>query len=163
MSSSNALEEQILALVCQLEETREGERQEEAHREAKHKEVEAVVERACEAEQHRLQEEAEARLKHEWRNAEEHCVEQEPCEEEEEEARRCRSRLESTLTPVVAPEMELPWRKGKGKGPELAPESEVGQESRRCDSCERQDVECVRIKVSGFYLKILITDSLVDR
>ena len=72
--------------------------------------------------------------------------------EEEEEGRHRRSRLESTLTPVAAPETELPWSKGKGKGPELAPESEVGQ-----------DAECVHIKVSGFYLKVPITDSLVDR
>ena len=55
-------------------------------------------------------------------------------------------RLESTLTPVAAPEMELP--QSKGKGLELAPESEGVQESLRCDSCEKWDVECVRIKVS---------------
>ena len=48
--------------------------------------------------------------------------EREEEEEEEEEARRRRSRQESTLTPVAAPEMELP--RSKGKGPELAPESE---------------------------------------
>ena len=57
-----------------------------------------------------------------------------------------RSRLESTLTPVAALETELP--KSKGKGPELAPESEGGQESRRCDSCKKRNAECIRIKVS---------------
>ena len=78
-----------------------------------------------------------------WCNAEECRIEQERREQQEEEveveARRCRSRLESTLTPVVALEMELP--RSKGKGPELAPESE--EESQRCDSCERWDAECV--------------------
>ena len=69
---------------------------------------------------------------------------------------RCKSRLESTLTPVAAPEMELP--QSKGKGPELAPESEGVQESLRCDSCEKRDVECIRIKVSilGHQEKILL-------
>ena len=84
-------------------------------------------------------------------------------EEEEEEAQRRQSRQESTLTPVVAPEMELPWSKSKGKGPELALELEVRQESWRCDSCERRNAECVHIKVSGFHLIISITDSLLDR
>ena len=50
------------------------------------------------------------------------------------------------LTPVAAPDTELP--KSKGKGPELAPELEGGQELRRCDSCEKWNAECVRIKVS---------------
>ena len=54
------------------------------------------------------------------------------------------------MTLVVAPEMELP--RSKGKGLELALESEGEQESQRCDSCERQDVECVQIKVSGCFL-----------
>ena len=66
MSSSNALEEQIVALICQLKETREAERREEVHREVERKEVEAVVERACEVEQRRLQEEAEVRLERKW-------------------------------------------------------------------------------------------------
>ena len=57
------------------------------------------------------------------------------------------------MTPLAAPEMELP--RSKGKGPELAPESQGVQESQRCDSCERQDVECVRIKVSDFLIIFL--------
>ena len=62
------------------------------------------------------------------RDAEEHHVEQERREQEEEvEAQRCRSRLESMLTLVAAPEMELP--QSKGKGPELTPESEGVQKS----------------------------------
>ena len=67
------------------------------------------------------------------------------------------------LTPVAAPEMELPW--SKGKGPELGPESEGVQELRRCDSCERRDAECVHIKVSTQYVCIESphTDNLVDR
>ena len=65
--------------------------------------------------------------------------------EQEEEVRQCRPREESTLTPLVAPEMELP--KSKGKGPELAPESEGVRESQRCDSCEKRNAECVRLKV----------------
>ena len=66
--------------------------------------------------------------------------------------RRCRSCEESELTPLAAPEMELP--KSKGKGPELAPESEGGQELQSCDSCKKQNAECIRIKVSGFDLRI---------
>ena len=86
------------------------------------------------------------------RDAEEHRSEQERCErEEEEEAQQCRSREESVLTPLAALETELP--KSKGKGPELAPESEGGQESRRCDSCKKRNAECVRIKVSIVDLK----------
>ena len=84
---------------------------------------------------------------------EERCIEQERCEQEEEvEVRRHRSCQESTLTPVAAPETELP--QSKGKGPELTPESEGVRESRRCDSCEKRDAECVRMKVSGFDLRI---------
>ena len=67
-------------------------------------------------------------------------------QQEEAEARHCKLRLESMLTPVTAPETELP--QSKGKGPELAPESEGVQESLRCDSCEKWDAECVQIKVS---------------
>ena len=61
-------------------------------------------------------------------------------------------REESELTPLAAPETELP--KSKGKGLELAPESEGGQESRRCDSCEKWDTECIRLKVRGIQLRI---------
>ena len=60
--------------------------------------------------------------------------------------RRRRLREESSLTPLAAPETELP--KSKGKGLELTPESEGGQELWRCDSCEKQNAECVHIKVS---------------
>ena len=49
------------------------------------------------------------------------------------------------MTLLAALETELP--RGKGKGPELAPESEGVRDSRRCDSCEKRDTECVRIKV----------------
>ena len=139
MTSTNALEAQITALVHQLEESKEAERLEEARREA-----EAVAEKACEEEQCRLQAEAEQ----ERCDAEERHVEQERWEKEEEEAQRRRSCEESTLTPLAAPETELP--RSKGKGPELAPESEGAQELQRCDSCERQDRECVQIKVSVF-------------
>ena len=65
--------------------------------------------------------------------------------EQEEEARRRRPCKESSLTPLAALVLELPT--SKGKGPELVPESEGGQESRRCDSCEKWNAECVCIKV----------------
>ena len=45
-------------------------------------------------------------------------------------------------TPEVDQEMGLGWDKGKGL--ELAPESMLGQESWKCDSCDRRGVECVR-------------------
>ena len=89
------------------------------------------------------------------RDAEECRAEQERHEKEEEEkaaAQWRRSHEESTLTPLATPEMELP--KSKGKGLELAPESEGEQESQRCDSCEKRDVECVRLKVRGIQLRI---------
>ena len=161
MSSSNVLEEQIVALVHQLKETREAKKREDARKEAEWKEPEAAAERACQKEQRRLQAEAEAEAECKRCDAEEHRVKQERWEKEEEKVRHRQSCQESTLTPVAAPEMELPW--SKGKGPELAPESEGGQESWRCDSCERQNVECICIKVSDFHLKFSITDSPVDR
>ena len=40
----------------------------------------------------------------------------------------------------------------KGKGLELTPESMMGQESQKCDSCEQCRVECVRLKVSSLDL-----------
>ena len=132
--------------------------------EAARKETEAVAEKAhVEEEQRRLQAEVEAEAKRMRCDAEERRVEQERRErEQEEEARQRRSREESELTPLAALEMELPT--SKGKGPELAPESEGGQESRRCESCEKQNAECVRIKVSIVVLEIFsFTDSLVDR
>ena len=140
-TTTSLLEQQIAALLCQLEETKEAERLE-----AELKEAEAAAEKArVEEEQRRLQAEVEAEAEHVRRVAE-----QERCErEQEEEARRCRPREESSLTPLAAPEMELPTSKGKGKGPELVPESEGGQESWRCDSCEKRNAECVRIKVCG--------------
>ena len=143
MTTTTALEQQIAALLCQLEETKEAERLEAAR-----KEVEAAAEKAhVEEEQQRLQAEAE----HARRDAEEHHIEQERHErEQEEEVRRRRSHEESALTPLAAPETELP--KSKGKGPELAPELEGGQESQRCDSCEKQNVECVRLKVCSIRL-----------
>ena len=79
-----------------------------------------------------------------------HVAEQEHRErEQEEEAWQCRSHEESSLTPLAAPEMELQTSKGKGKGPEWVPELEGGQESWRCDSCEKRNAKCVRIKVCG--------------
>ena len=51
MPSSNALEEQIVALICQLQETREAEKREEAQKEAEQKEAEAAAERAFQEEQ----------------------------------------------------------------------------------------------------------------
>ena len=137
MTSTNALEAQIAALIRQLEETKKAERPEEAQREA-----EAAVEKAHEEEQRRLQAEAEAEAEHERRDAEECHVKQERQEKEEEEVRHHRSHEESTLTPLAAPETELP--KSKGKGSELALESEGAQESQRCNSCERWDAECVQ-------------------
>ena len=120
--------------------------------EAAHKEAEAMAEKAHEEEeQRRLQ----AKAEHVRRDVEERCIEQERQEREREvEARRCRSHLESTLTLVAVPETELP--KSKGKALELAPESEGGQESWRCDSCEKWNTECIHIKVSDFDLKISI-------
>ena len=146
MTTTTVLEQQIVALVRQLEETKEAERLEIARRE-----VEAVAEKARkEEEQRRLQ----AEVKHTRRDTEECRIEQERREREEEEeaARRRRSREESTLTPLAAPETVLP--RSKGKGPELAPESEGGQELQRCDSCERWNAECVRLKVRGCPLRI---------
>ena len=121
--------------------------------------MEAAAEKAREEEQRRLQAEAEAEAEHVRRNAEERHVEQERREQEEEvEARRRRLHQEFTLTPLAAPETELP--RSKGKGPELALESEGAQESQRCDSCERRDMECICIKVSGYlttFNKLLTT------
>ena len=106
-----------------------------------------------EEEQRRLQAEAEAEAKRVKCDVEECCVEQERRErEQEEEARRRRPHEESELTPLAAPETELPT--SKGKGVELAPESEGGQEVRRCDSCEKRNAECVHIKVSVVNSKI---------
>ena len=59
MSSTNALEEQIVALVRKLKETKEAERMEEACKEVERKEAEVVAERAHLEEQRRLREEAE--------------------------------------------------------------------------------------------------------
>ena len=96
-----------------------------------------------EEEQRRLQAEAEAEAEHVRR-----VVEQERHErEQEKEAQQRRPREESSLTPLAALETELP--KCKGKGPELAPESEGVRESQRCNSCEKWNVECVRLKVRG--------------
>ena len=79
-----------------------------------------------------------------------HVAEQECRErEQEEEAQRRRPCEESSLTLLAAPETELPTSKGKGKGPELIPELEGGQELWRCDSCEKRNAECIRIKVCG--------------
>ena len=149
-TTTTLLEQQIAALLHQLEETKEAERLEAERLEAARKEAEAAAEKArLEEEQRRLQ----AEVEHARRDAEEHHIEQEQREQQQEvEVRRRKSRLESTLTPVAALETELP--KSKGKGPELAPESEGGQESRRCDSCEKWNAECVCIKVSDVYLKI---------
>ena len=61
MTSTSALEEQIVALVQRLKETKETERLEEACKEAERKEAEATAERAhLEEEERRLWEEAEA-------------------------------------------------------------------------------------------------------
>ena len=140
-TTTTAPKQQIAALLRQLEEMKEAERLE-----AVQKEAEAAVEKACmEEEQRRLQAEAE----HVRHDAEERRVEQERRKRvQEEEAWRCRSREESALTPLAALETELP--KSKGKGPELAPELEGGQESWRCDSCEKRNAECVCLKVRSF-------------
>ena len=146
-----------MALLCQLEETKEAERLEAARKQA-----EAAAEKVHVEEQQRLQAEAEAEAEHVRCIAEERRIEQERRErEQEDEVRRHRPREESELTPLAAPETELPT--SKGKGPELALESEGGQESRRCDSCEKRNTECVRIKVSLSIQRFPFTDSLVDR
>ena len=55
-------------------------------------------------------------------------------------------------------------QQSKGKGPEVALESEGVQESWRCDSCVRQNTECLCIKVSANNLRFSdLTDNLVDR
>ena len=94
MTTTTALEEQIVAPVHQLELTKEAEKWEEARWEA-----EAAAEKAQEEEQRRLQAEAEAEAECVRCDTEERRVEQERRKQEEvAEARRCRSRLESTLT-----------------------------------------------------------------
>ena len=93
------------------------------------------MEKACvEEEQRRLQAEAEAEAERVRHVAEQECRKR----EQEEEAWQRRPCEESLLTPLVAPATELP--KSKGKGPELAPESEGVRESQRCDSCEKRNV-----------------------
>ena len=140
-TTSSLLKQQIAALLRQLEETKEAERLE-----AEWKEAEATAEKAhVEEEQRRLQAEVEAEAERVRRVVEQECHER----EQEEEARRRRPHEESLLTPLAAPETELSSSKGKGKGPELVPESEGGQESWRCNSCEKRNVECVCIKVRG--------------
>ena len=147
-TTTNALEQQIAALLRQLEEMKEAERLEVAQKEA-----EAVVEKArMEEEQRRLQAEVEAEAERVRCDAEDRRVEQERHKrEQEEEARRHSSRKESELTLLAAPETEL--SKSKGKGPELAPELEGVRESQRFDSCEKWNVECVRLKVRGSHLR----------
>ena len=136
-TTTSLLEQQIATLLRQLKETKEAERLE-----AVRKEAEAVAEKArMEEEERRLQAEAEAEAERVRCIAEQERHER----EQEEEARRRRPCEESALTPLAAPEIELPT--SKGKGPELVPESEGGQESRRCDSCDKWNAECVRIKV----------------
>ena len=136
-TTSSLLEQQIAALLRQLKETKEAERLE-----AVWKEAGATAEKApVEEEQRRLQAEVEAEAKCVRRVAEQECRER----EQEEEARQRRLREESTSTLLVAPETELP--KSKGKGPELALESEGVRESQRCDSCEKRNAECVCLKV----------------
>ena len=131
-TTTSLLEQQITALLRRLEETKEAERLEAARKEA-----EAAAEKArVEEEQRRLQAEAEAEAE---------CVRH--VMEQEEEAQQRRPREESSLTPLAAPETELP--KSKGKGPELAPESEGVRELQRCDSCEKRNAECVHLKVCG--------------
>ena len=158
MTTTTPLKQQIAALH-QLEETKEAKKWEEAHKKA-----EAAAEKACEEEQCRLQAEAKRARhdaeEHARHDAEERHVEQERREREEEEEAAQQHRLheESVLTPLAAPEMELP--KSKGKGPELAPESEGGQKLWRCDSCEKQKTGCICLKVHGWDLgfkKLLTT------
>ena len=152
-TTTSLLKQQIVALLRQLEETKEAERLD-----AVRKETEAMAEKArMEEEQRRLQAKAEAESEHV------RCVaEQEHRERvQEEEAQRCRLREESTLTPLAAPETELPTSKGKGL--ELVLELEGDQESRRCDSCEKRNTEYIRLKVCGSHLTSTSIDSLTDR
>ena len=111
--------------------------------EAAHKEAEKARE---EEEQRRLQDEAE-RVR---RDAEEHRVEQERWEKEEvEAARRRRSCKESELTPLAAPETELPKsnREGARVGPRVGGRTGVAEMRLR-------DAECVHLKVRGIQLGI---------
>ena len=71
-------------------------------------------------------------------------------ERQKEEAQQRESCQETSLSPKASPDPELP--QSKGKEPEGAPELEVVQESQRCDSCVRQNTECIRIKVSALNL-----------
>ena len=73
---------------------------------------------------------------------EKHAAEERRLERERQEEVRHRQ-----LRQEVSPAPELP--QSKGKEPELALQSEGGQESRRCDSCVKQNAECIRIKVSA--------------
>ena len=157
-TTTTALEQQIAALLHQLEETKEAKRLEAAQKEA-----EAAAEKArVEEEQQRLQAKAEAEAKHVRHDVDNRRVKQEHRErEQEEEARRCWLCEELSLTPLAALETELP--RSKGKGLELALESEGGQESQRCDSCEKQNAECIRLKVHGSQLISTSIDSLTDR
>ena len=79
-------------------------------------------------------------------------------QERQEEVRWRESRQETSLSPEASPVPELPWSKGKEL--EVAPESEVVQESRRCDSCMKWNMECVRIKVS---VQSLVSLSVLTR
>ena len=137
MTSTGALEEQIAALIQRLEEMKETKRLEKEHKEA-----EAMAEKACLEEECRLQEEEMVRAECKRCDAEECHMEQ---ERQEEEARWRESCQETSPSPVVTPGPELPQ---KGKEPEVALELEVAEESRRCDSCVRWNMECIRIKVS---------------
>ena len=60
----------------------------------------------------------------------------------------------------MTPGLELPW--SKGKGPEVAPELEGAQESWRCDSCVRQNVEPHKGKCQILEISYL-TDITIDR
>ena len=52
----------------------------------------------------------------------------------------------------------------KGKRPEMTLEHIIGQELQKCDSCERWDGECVRIRVSKLgYLKTKLNNFIFFR
>ena len=136
MSSTSVLEAQIAALVQRLEETKEAEQWENEC-----KEVEAAAKRAHLEEECRMREEQEAQAAREQCNAEERRLEQ----ERQEEAQWRESCQETSLSPEASPVLELPH--SKGKEPEVAPESDVMQESWRCNSCVKRNAECIRIKV----------------
>ena len=125
-----------------MEETKEAERRENERKEAERKEAERK-----EAEQREAAwKEAEAQAARVSRKVERRREEQARREEAVRQAEACHE--SSPL--AIAPETELP--RSKGKELENGPETEVEQESQKCDSCVKRNAECICIKVSPAHL-----------